>query len=324
MKGAGINMEYVLGIDSGGTKFLVKALGMDGKELAEYEGRPAGLYRFSRKEAICTIQENLEACIVQAGLTKETCRAIVCGTTGIDSEEDRREVEEIYCTLQGFTCPVLCVNDAEVALYAATGGVGVVVISGTGSIAFGRNSDYEIHRCGGWPPCIFGDEGSGVWLNLKALAYMSQVLDGRKEATLLYDLLNQELSIKGSKDLINLCQRIEKENAGFLKLGAIVMKALREGDKNAMDIIRQEAALTFSLADCVIEKLKMYQAPEFLVGTWGSAIVKNTYHFELFKENLERKYPNGKVVIAQKDAAYGACRIALDILQGESRIYNFE
>ena len=37
-------MDYVLGIDSGGTKFLVKAVGMDGRELAEYEGHPAGLY----------------------------------------------------------------------------------------------------------------------------------------------------------------------------------------------------------------------------------------------------------------------------------------
>lgn len=81
-------MDYVLGIDSGGTKFLVKAVGMDGRELAEYEGHPAGLYRFSRNEAVRTIQDNLEMCIGHAGLTKADCRAIVCGTTGIDSEEE--------------------------------------------------------------------------------------------------------------------------------------------------------------------------------------------------------------------------------------------
>ena len=141
-------MDYVLGIDSGGTKFLVKAVGMDGRELAEYEGHPAGLYRFSRNEAVRTIQDNLEMCIGQAGLTKADCRAIVCGTTGIDSEEDRQEVEEIYRLLPGFSCPALCVNDAEVALYAVTGGTGVVVISGTGSIAFGRNSSGRTGRCG--------------------------------------------------------------------------------------------------------------------------------------------------------------------------------
>ena len=144
-------MDYVLGIDSGGTKFLVKAVGMDGKELAEYEGHPAGLYRFSRNEAVRTIQDNLEWCIGQAGLAKPDCRAIVCGTTGIDSEEDRQEVEEIYRLLPGFSCPALCVNDAEVALYAVTGGTGVVVISGTGSIAFGRNGGGRTERSGGCP-----------------------------------------------------------------------------------------------------------------------------------------------------------------------------
>lgn len=316
-------MDYVLGIDSGGTKFLVKAVGMDGRELAEYEGHPAGLYRFSRNEAVRTIQDNLEICIGQAGLTKADCRAIVCGTTGIDSEEDRQEVEEIYRLLPGFSCPALCVNDAEVALYAVTGGTGVVVISGTGSIAFGRNSSGRTGRSGGWPPCIFGDEGSGAWLNLKALEYMSHVLDGRKERTLLYDLLNQELGIGGAKDLIRICQRIERENAGFLKLGPVVMKALREGDENAVEITRLEAELTFELADSVVQKLEIWQEPEFTVGAWGSAIVKNPYHFELFKEQFLAKYPNVTVTVAGRDAAYGACRIALDVLGAKTGIYRF-
>ena len=308
-------MDYVLGIDSGGTKFLVKAVGMDGRELAEYEGHPAGLYRFSRNEAVRTIQDNLEMCIGQAGLTKADCRAIVCGTTGIDSEEDRQEVEEIYRLLPGFSCPALCVNDAEVALYAVTGGTGVV--------AFGRNSSGRTGRCGGWPPCIFGDEGSGAWLNLKALEYMSHVLDGRKERTLLYDLLNQELGIGGAKDLIRICQRIERENAGFLKLGPVVMKALREGDENAVEITRLEAELTFELADSVVQKLEIWQEPEFTVGAWGSAIVKNPYHFELFKEQFLAKYPNVTVTVAGRDAAYGACRIALDVLGAKTGIYRF-
>ncbi len=315
-------MDYVLGIDSGGTKFLVKAVGMDGTELAEYEGNPAGLYRFAKQDAIRIIQDNLEICINQANLRKEQCRAIVCGTTGIDSEEDRMEVEAIYQTLEGYQCPVLCINDAEAALYAATGGIGVILIAGTGSIAFGRNNSGETHRCGGWPPCIFGDEGSGVWLNLKALEYVSHVLDGRKKKTLLFDLLNQELAIQGPKDLIKICQRIEKENAGFLKLGPIVMRAARENDEHALAIIHEEAEKTISLVVPVIEKLRMSEE-KFCVGAWGSAIVKNNYHYKFFKEMLEQKYKNAEVSIAEKDAAYGACRIALDILSEEKRIYTF-
>ncbi len=152
---------------------------------------------------------------------------------------------------------------------------------------------------------------------------MSRVLDGRKERTLLYDLLNQELGICGPKDLIRICQRIERENTGFLKLGPVVMKALREGDENAGEITRTEAELTFELADSVVQKLEIWREPEFTVGAWGSAIVKNPYHFELFKERFLEKYSNVTVTVAVRDAAYGACRIALDILCGENGIYRF-
>ena len=152
---------------------------------------------------------------------------------------------------------------------------------------------------------------------------MSHVLDGRKERTLLYDLLNQELGIGGAKDLIRICQRIERENAGFLKLGPVVMKALREGDENAVEITRLEAELTFELADSVVQKLEIWQEPEFTVGAWGSAIVKNPYHFELFKEQFLAKYPNVTVTVAGRDAAYGACRIALDVLGDKTGIYRF-
>lgn len=316
-------MDYVLGIDSGGTKFLVKAVSLEGIELAEYEGHPAGLYRFSRNEAGKTIQENLDRCLGQAELKWEECRAIICGTTGIDSEEDRTEVEEVYRMLPGVSCPVLCVNDAEVALYAVTGGVGVVVISGTGSIAFGRNSEGRTDRSGGWPPCIFGDESSGVWLNLKALEYMSHVLDGRKEKTILYDLLNQELHVNGTKDLIRICQKIEAESAGFLKLGPIIMRAMREGDPYAEEIIREEARLSFALADSVVQKLGIWREQTFTVGAWGSAIVKNPGHFELFREQFENKYNNVTVTVARRDAAYGACLIGLDILNQKNDIYWF-
>lgn len=52
----------------------------------------------------------------------------------------------------------------------------------------------------------------------------------------------------------------------------------------------------------------------FTVGAWGSAIVKNPRHYQLFKERFREKYGNVTVTVANRDAAYGACSIALDIL----------
>ena len=69
----------------------------------------------------------------------------------------------------GYKARVVVVNDALVALEAAIpGGPGVVIISGTGSIAYGRNAAGEAARAGGWG-YVLGDEGSGYWIGRAAL-----------------------------------------------------------------------------------------------------------------------------------------------------------
>ena len=90
----------------------------------------------------------------------------------------------------------MCVNDAQVAQFAVTGGVGAVVIAGTGSIAFGCNEKGQTARCGGWPPCIFGDEGSGSWISMRALNHLSLLMDGRARPSILSRMLNEVLHLE--------------------------------------------------------------------------------------------------------------------------------
>ena len=69
----------------------------------------------------------------------------------------------------GYKARVLVVNDALVALEAgAPGRPGVVLIAGTGSIAYGRNAQNQSARAGGWG-YMLGDEGSGYWIGRAAL-----------------------------------------------------------------------------------------------------------------------------------------------------------
>ncbi len=172
-------MKYILGIDSGGTKYLVRACTPEGGVVAEYVGPPAPHYRLEREEVIKRVNANIDACLAKFGGSRKECVYLVCGTTGLDTDRDQQAVDDIYKGLSGFVCPVLCVNDAQVAQFAVTGGVGAVVIAGTGSIAFGCNEKGQTARCGGWPPCIFGDEGSGSWISMRALNHLSLLMDGR-------------------------------------------------------------------------------------------------------------------------------------------------
>src|SRR6185312_5030233 len=64
---------------------------------------------------------------------------------------------------------VVVETDASIALADAFGDrSGVILIAGTGSIAFGRSPAGMLARCGGWG-FTFGDEGSGAWIGRRAL-----------------------------------------------------------------------------------------------------------------------------------------------------------
>lgn len=310
-------MKYVLGIDSGGTKYLVRACALDGEPLAVYTGLPAGHYRVEYAEVLRRVNESIDKCLACFDGLREDCACVVCGSTGLDSPQDQRVVDEIYGSLSGFVCPVICVNDAQVAQFAVTGGVGAVVIAGTGSIAFGRSENGETARCGGWPPCIFGDDGSGTWIARKALYHMSLLLDHRVQPSLLSGLLEQELHIEQRQDLIGICIDIEHDCWHDPGLAKLVNQAAERGDPYAVEILRDAARHTFALGDAVIQRLELYKLPTFCIGAWGSAIVKSPLHFSEFRSFIMEKYANADVRIAQEDAAMGACRMALAHLAGK-------
>jgi N-acetylglucosamine kinase-like BadF-type ATPase len=315
MKGANL-MRYVLGIDSGGTKYLVTAQALDGTHLAQIQGPPALHYRMTAEQARLHIDENIEACLSRFNGKREGCACIVCGTSGIDHPHDQITVNNIYAGLQGFHCQTVCVNDAVIAHYAATGGVGVLIISGTGSVAFGRNAAGEEARCGGWPPVIFGDEGSGLWIGYMALNHLSKVFDGRLPPSLLSERLQKILGISGGEGLIAVCIEIEHMRWADPGLSAEVNAIAGEGDEYAVGILREAARHTFALGDSIVRRLGFDKKEEaFRVGVWGSAIIKSPLHFTYLKEAFEMKYPTAKVLVSNKDASEAACSMALRILR---------
>ena len=60
-------------------------------------------------------------------------------------------------------------SDLELAHAAAFGGrSGIIVMAGTGSVAYGRDEKSRARRAGGLGP-LLGDEGSGFWVGRQAL-----------------------------------------------------------------------------------------------------------------------------------------------------------
>ncbi len=309
-------MRYVLGIDSGGTHFRVRACDLDGMPLGASIGDSAAHYRFAPAEVRRRIDAGIDACLRRFGGTRADCAAIVCGSTGIDSAGDRIVVEDLYRALAGFHCPIECVNDAEVALVAATGGTGVVVIAGTGSIAFGRNSAGETARSGGWPVCVLGDEGSGAWIARRALHHLTMWFDGRVATSALTLALQHTLAVQRREQLMQVCIAVEQLTWRDPGLAAVVDAAAEQGDDAAIAVLSDAAGQTFELADTVVRALRLHELPRFTAGAWGSAIVHSRLHLAGFTQRMTEAHPTAEVRVADVDAATGACQRALALVGG--------
>src|SRR5687768_13904843 len=153
-------MIHVLGIDAGGTKTVCQLADENGEVLAEARRGGANLQAVGELEVEKVLHEVMEEALGDSEIRPS---AICLGIAGVDRQDDARVVREIMKRI-GYKARVLVVNDALVALEAgAPDRPGVVVIAGTGSIAYGRNSQGQAARAGGWG-YMLGDEGSGYWI----------------------------------------------------------------------------------------------------------------------------------------------------------------
>ena len=236
-------MDYVLGIDSGGTNYRVEAQDTDGHQLGYYVGQPVNHYNFAKEEWQNRINENIDACLAQFGGQRSKVKALVCGTTGIDSDADEVMLNAFYRSLPGFACPMQVVNDAELAHYTVTGGTGVLVISGTGSIAYGRSRDGRTCRTGGWMFTIEGDEGSGTWVSRMALRQVGRYLEGAAPESPLTRAVCATLSIHTRDDLNSVALAGGQAPWGMPHLGKLVNESAEEGDVAAVKILQQAAGL---------------------------------------------------------------------------------
>jgi N-acetylglucosamine kinase-like BadF-type ATPase len=244
---------YVLGIDAGGTKTICYLADNSGRIIGEGRGGGANLQAHGELE----VEKVLHAVVDEAIGDRAILPAGVClGVAGVDREEDDRTVRGIMRRL-GFRSHTLVVNDALVALVAGVGdAAGVVLIAGTGSIAYGVNEHGVAARSGGWG-FILGDEGSGYWIGRQALAAVAREADGRGPRTRLTPLVFEHFNINKVQGLVKEVYDRHLPRQAVAALGAVVERAQREGDFVAAEILNAAGEELARAAASVIARLEM-------------------------------------------------------------------
>jgi N-acetylglucosamine kinase-like BadF-type ATPase len=302
---------YVLGIDAGGTKTVCLLADGNGRVLARSHGGGANLQASGELEVEKVLHRLMEETLGRDDVRPD---AICLGIAGVDRPSDAQSVHEIMRRI-GFKSRVVVVNDALIALVAGAGDQpGVVILAGTGSIAYGVDGNRRACRAGGWG-YLLGDEGGGFWIGRAALSAVVRQYDGRGPATRLTDLVLAEMHVATPSELIHAIYDRGLQRPLVAGLASVVQQAMLAGDAVAAHILARAGEELVSAAASVVTRLGMRGDvfPTILAGGIFKAIPAL---FADVSERMAEVAPRSEVRPLEVEPAQGAVTLALGAARG--------
>ncbi|HEX6061631.1 MAG TPA: BadF/BadG/BcrA/BcrD ATPase family protein [Candidatus Limnocylindria bacterium] len=292
--------DLVVGMDAGGTKTRAFAVTRGGEIVGRGAGGGANL--LSSPDP----QGSIAAALREA-LAGRIPHAVVLSCAGGEREADRAKGRAILASLLGPDVAVDVTHDAKAALYAGNpAGCGVVLISGTGSIAYGRNDQGVEARCGGWGYLV-GDEGSAVWIGQEGLRAASYDHDGRGSPTAISRHLYLDLGATDFNDVLPLLYGKPHPSPAILAATRAVARAFAESDGIAVNIVQRGARSLADMAATVARRLSLESGPVYLAG----GAFENVRPLEkAVRLELLGALPRAAVEPVGEEPAMGAARLA--------------
>jgi len=237
-----------LGIDGGGSKTAC-AVGDESSVLATSVAAGSNIVRVGEERAREALHTAIRQACGSAGIAASEIRGACVGMAGAARPEINGIVERIVAELLPGKIEV--VGDMEIALEAAFGaGPGIVVIAGTGSIAYGRNAEGETARAGGWGFAV-SDEGSGHWIGRRAVSVALRAMDDEGGSG-LYDAIRKEWGTSTLEEFVRTANVTPVPDFAAL-FPAIVAEA--ESDSLAADVLHSAGAELAALGLIIVRKL---------------------------------------------------------------------
>lgn len=252
-------MNIYLGVDGGGSGTALCLVSAAGEVLAETTAPSCYYLDASCEEGVFLVERVLVDAVAEictsAGITPAAITSAFFGLPAYG------EVSADVPVLDAAPRAALqhdryrCDNDM-VCGWAGSLGLadGINVISGTGSMTYGRSGDVGV-RVGGWGE-LFGDEGSGYWIGVRGLQAFAQMSDGRLAPGPLLAVLREHLELDADLDLIDVVlNRWRQSRREVAALSRVVVQAARLGDPAAERILGDAADELVRLVETTRERL---------------------------------------------------------------------
>lgn len=299
-------MPYYLGIDGGGTKTTC-AVGDETQLLAAATAGPSNIVRVGEVQARESLRQVVQQACQAAGIRPDQVLRTCVGGSGAARPELAAIVRRILAEI--LPSPIDVLGDMEIALEAAfEDGPGVIVIAGTGSIAYGRDDKGRTARAGGWGFEI-GDEGSAHWIGRKAVNAVLRASDREEEAAGMSGLGQALCKAWGVSSLLDLARAAN--SVPTPDFAALFRAVVASDDELAHRVLGSGGRELAETAAIVIRRLFSGDGESpVLVAMTGSVFRHASLVRDAFYNELQTLVPRAQVMPQVVEPVEGALRMA--------------
>ncbi len=298
-------VTVLVGIDAGASHTEC-VVGRDAERvLARWRGGPGAVRPGEEQEAARQFLGAITEILQQATIS-EPVGWVVVGAAGAGREEARTKVEQLLSDALDPGTGVHVTTDGVIALEAAFGEApGIVVASGSGSIAYGRDATGQVWRVGGlgWRT---GDEGSGYALGRAALSAVGQAIDGRGSATALTERLCGATGAESPDRLIQWAGGASTRE--IAALARAVVQTADDGDAVADALVEQAARDLTRHVEALLPR--MHGVRRVRVALGGGLLSPESLVRHRLVAALQRDHADVELVTSRLDPAHGALGLA--------------
>ena len=303
--------EYaVLAVDGGGTRCRALLCDRNGAISGFSVGGPANYHSVGPEGAAESLAELLSSLVDRP----ITVQCAIFGLAGLDTEQDKQllttVVQAALAAANIHAQVLLLENDGMMTLAgAAGGGNGLLVISGTGSIACGITQAGSRVRVGGWGSRV-GDEGSGYYIGLCALNHILRAYDGRDRQSNICAAVLGDKGVASVEDLFEWMYSSSFSVDGVANLAPVICRLAGDGDWKAIEILDATVNELCSLAIAVTKRLGFADTAVHTILA-GGVLQQNVWLRQMLTDKIRLFVPCAQFSPARYEPVVGGILLGL-------------